>query len=96
MTVKELLHKRRAEIEKIAAKHGAFDIRVFGSVVRGEEKTDSDIDLLVKTGDITSPWFPGGLVADLEEILGHSVEIVTENGLNPLIREQVMKEATPL
>ena len=49
MTVKELLHKRRAEIEKIAAKHGAFDIRVFGSVVRGEEKTDSDIDLLVKT-----------------------------------------------
>jgi predicted nucleotidyltransferase len=96
MTVKELLHKRRAEIEKIAAKHGAFDIRLFGSVVRGEEKTDSDIDLLVKTGDKTSPWFPGGLVADLEEILGRSVEVVTENGLNPLIREQVMKEATPL
>jgi predicted nucleotidyltransferase len=96
MTIKELLRERRAEIEKIAAKHGAFDIRVFGSVVRGEERTDSDIDLLVKTGEKTSPWFPGGLVADLEEILGRSVEIVTENGLNPLIREQVMKEATPL
>jgi predicted nucleotidyltransferase len=96
MTIKELLRERRADIEKIAAKHGAFDIRVFGSVVRGEERKDSDIDLLVKTGAKTSPWFPGGLVADLEEILGRSVEVVTENGLNPLIREQVMKEATPL
>ena len=96
MTVKELLRERRTEIEKIAAKHGAFDIRVFGSVVRGEERGDSDIDFLVKTADKTSPWFPGGLVADLEEMLGHSVEVVTENGLNPLIREQVMKEATPL
>jgi len=96
MTVKELLRERRAEIEKVAAKHGAFDIRVFGSVVRGEERGDSDIDLLIKTGEKTSPWFPGGLVADLEEILGRSVEVVTENGLNPLIRERVMKEATPL
>ena len=96
MTIKELLRERRKEIEKVAAKHGAFDIRVFGSVVRGEEKSDSDIDLLVKTGEKTSPWFPGGLVADLEEMLGHGVEVVTENGLNPLIREQVMKEAIPI
>jgi len=96
MTIKELLRERRTEIEKIAAKHGAFDIRVFGSVVRGQERGDSDIDLLVKTSEKTSPWFPGGLVADLEEMLGHSVEIVTENGINPLIREQVLKEATPL
>jgi predicted nucleotidyltransferase len=96
MTVKDLLHQYRAEIQKIAAKHGAFDIRVIGSVVRGEERKDSDIDLLVKTRDKTSPWFPGGLVVDLEELLGRSVEVVTENGLNPLIREQVMKEATPL
>ena len=96
MTVKELLRERRAEIEKVAAKHGAFDIRVFGSAARGEERGDSDIDLLVKTGEKTSPWFPGGLVVDLEEILGRSIEVITENGLNPLIRERVMKEATPL
>ncbi len=96
MTIKELLRERRAEIEKVAAKHGAFDIRVFGSVVRRDERGDSNIDLLVKTGDKTSPWFPGGLIADLEEMLGRSVEVVTENGLNPLIRAQVMKEATPL
>ena len=96
MTIKELLRERRAEIEKVAAKHGAFDIRVFGSAARGEERGDSDIDLLVKTGEKTSPWFPGGLVVDLEEILGRSIEVITENGLNPLIRERVMKEATPL
>jgi predicted nucleotidyltransferase len=96
MMVKELLREHRTEIEKIAAKHGAFDIRVFGSAARGEERGDSDIDLLVKTEAKTSPWFPGGLVADLEEILGRNVEIVTENGLNPLIRELVMKEATPI
>jgi predicted nucleotidyltransferase len=96
MTIKELLRERRAEIQKIAAKHGAFDIRVISSAVRGEEGGGNNIALLVKTRDKTSPWFPGGLVADLEEMLGHSVEVVTENGLNPLIREQVMKEATPL
>jgi hypothetical protein len=96
MTVKELLHQYRAEIERIAAKHGAFDIRVFGSVVRGQEHRDSDIDLLVKTEAKTSPWFPGGLIADLEDILGRKVEVVTEKGLNPFIREEVMKEAIPL
>jgi len=96
MTIKQLLHERRTDIQKVAAKHGAFNLRVFGSVVRGEDAEDSDIDFLVDTGQKTSPWFPGGFILELEEMLGRPIEIVTEKGLNPLIRNQVMKEAISL
>lgn len=96
MTIKQLLHERQMDIQKVAAKHGAFNLRVFGSVVRGEEAEDSDIDFLVDTGQKTSPWFPGGLILELEEMLERPIEIVTEKGLNSLIRNQVMKEAIPL
>jgi predicted nucleotidyltransferase len=96
MTLKVLLKERCEDIKKIASKHGAFDIRVFGSVVRGEDNPESDIDILVKTAEKTTPWFPGGLIADLEEMLGRRVEVVTENGLNPLIRDRVIHEAIPL
>jgi hypothetical protein len=96
MTTKEKLFEKKSIIKKIAAKHGAYDIRVFGSVSRGDDRKDSDIDLLVKTKGNTSPWFPGGLIADLEDILGQKVEVVTEKGLNRLIRDQVLGEATPL
>ena len=88
--------EKKTIIKAIAAKHGAYDIRVFGSVSRGDDREDSDIDLLVKTKEHTSPWFPGGLIADLEDILGRKVEVVTETGLNRLIRDQVLGEATPL
>ena len=96
MTTKEKLFKKKTIIKEIASKHGAYDIRVFGSVSRGDDREDSDIDLLVKTREHTSPWFPGGLIADLEDILGQKVEVVTETGLNSLIRDQVLGEATPL
>lgn len=96
MTTKEKLFEKRSIIKEIAAKHGAYDIRIFGSVSRGDDKQGSDIDLLVKTEENTSPWFPGGLIADLEDMLGQKVEVVTEKGLNNLIRDQVLKEATPL
>jgi len=96
MTTKEKLFKKKTIIKEIASKHGAYDIRVFGSVSRGDDREDRDIDLLVKTREHTSPWFPGGLIADLEDILGQKVEVVTETGLNSLIRDQVLGEATPL
>ncbi len=96
MTMRRLLHERRMDIQKVAEKHGAFNLRVFGSVVRGEEAEGSDIDFLVNTGQKTSSWFPGGLILELEEMLGRPVEIVTEKGLNPLIRNQVIEEAVPL
>ena len=62
MSSLDLLQQRRQEILAIAAKHGAYDVRVFGSIIRGEERPDSDIDLLVKRGAKISRWFPAGLI----------------------------------
>jgi hypothetical protein len=70
MTIEQLVHEKRDEVKRIAAKHGVRNVRVFGSVARGEAQADSDIDFLVDTGPVTSSWFPAGLVLDLEEILG--------------------------
>ncbi len=96
MNIKQLLYEKRDEIRNIAARHGAYNIRIFGSVVRGEAGPDSDIDFLIDVGPATSSWFPAGLILDLQEILGQPVEIVTEKALNPYIREHVLREAVPL
>jgi hypothetical protein len=96
MTIEQLVHEKRTEIERIAAKHGAYHVRVFGSVARGEAGPDSDIDLLVEVGPTTSAWFPAGLILDLEDLLGCRVEIVTERAINPELREQVLREAVAL
>jgi predicted nucleotidyltransferase len=96
MTPLELLQNRREDIQRIAAKHGAYNIRIFGSVARGEAGVESDIDFLIEKGPTTSSWFPAGLVLDLEELLGRRVEIVTEKALNPYLRERVLREAVPL
>jgi len=96
MNMRQLLQAKRDDILKIAAKHGARNIRLFGSTARGEDTPDSDVDLLVDVGPTTSSWFPAGLILDLEKILGRRVEIVTEKGLNPYLREHVLREAAPL
>jgi len=96
MTSFELLRQRRDEILLIAAKHGANDVRVFGSVVRGEDRPDSDIDLLVTRDAKTSAWFPAGMILELEKLLGRRVEVVTDGGLNPYLRDYVLNEALPL
>ncbi len=96
MTNRQILKEKRSNIESIAKKHGAFNIRVFGSVARGEEHEDSDIDFLVETGSKTSPWFPAGLVLELQELLGRKVEVITEKGLNPFIKDIVLQEARAL
>ena len=96
MKIEQLLEEKREEIRRIAAMHGAMNVRVFGSVARGEARQDSDLDLLVDAGPETSSWFPAGLVLDLEEILGCKVEVVTEKGLNPYLKERVLQEALPL
>ncbi|MFM7580957.1 MAG: nucleotidyltransferase family protein [Microcystaceae cyanobacterium] len=97
MKLSQLLQEKRQDILNIAAKHGAFNIRVFGSVARGEETAKSDIDFLVDY-DLKqiSLWFPGGLLMDLQDLLGCKVDIVTEKGLSPLIKAQVLKEAKAL
>ena len=96
MTTIDILQAKREDVLEVAERHGVTSIRVFGSVARGEESADSDIDLLVTTGPAVSSWFPAGLILDLEQLLGRHIDIVTESGLNPLIRDQVMTEAVVL
>ena len=91
-----LLHEKSNDIKLIAARHGACNIRVFGSVARDEAGPDSDIDFLIDTGLATSSWFPAGLILDLEDLLGRRVEVVTEKALNPDLRDCVLREAIPL
>jgi len=96
MTLQDLLMKRD-EILEIADRHGAFNVRIFGSVVRGEADLQSDVDVLVNYDRTRrSPWFPMGLIAELEAVLGCRVEVVTEKGLKSRIRERVLREAISL
>lgn len=96
MTTIDLLHEKREDVLEVAERHGVTSIRIFGSVARGDESAESDIDLLITTGPNVSPWFPAGLILDLEQLLGRHIDIVTESGLNPLLRDQVLTEAVAL
>jgi predicted nucleotidyltransferase len=96
MALQELIREKRREILEIAAKHGAYNVRIFGSVARGEADEKSDVDILVEAGPDISSWFPAGLVLDLEDLLGCEVDVVTERGLRPRIKNRVLKEAIPL
>jgi predicted nucleotidyltransferase len=94
MTVDEL--GKRAAILAVAARHGVQRVRVFGSFARGDARPDSDLDLLIEAGPHTPPWFPGGLLVDLEEELGRKVDLAEESTLHPLIRDRILHEAIPL
>lgn len=96
MTIEDLIQGKRKELLEIARRHGAVDVRIFGSAARGEARSDSDIDLLVKPGPKTSPWFPAGLILDLEELLGRKVDVLTEGALHWYIRDRILAEAVPL
>ena len=96
MTVAERLESNRDRVLAIAKRHGVERIRVFGSVARGEDGPDSDVDFLVEAGPDTPPWFPGGLIADLQDLLGCDVHVVTSDALHWGIRDRVLQEATPL
>jgi uncharacterized protein len=96
MEVEQLLKEKREEILRIALRHGAKNMLLFGSVARGEASESSDIDILVEVGANPSPWFPGGLIADLEELLERKVHVVTVGALHSYIRDRVLQEAIPL
>ena len=96
MKIAEQLRNKREEILRVAAKHGAENVSVFGSVARGEETASSDIDLLIDVAGKPTPWFPGGLAADLEDLLGRRVQIIIRRSLSPWIRDSVLKDASPL
>ena len=96
MDLRDVITRKRDEIAKIAAIHGARNIRVFGSVARGEADEKSDIDFLVEMEPGRSLLDLGGLLMDLQEVLGRDVDVVTERGLNPRIRDRVLREAVSL
>lgn len=95
MGIEEILGSKREEILRIAAKHGVTSIRVFGDVARGEAGPDSEVDLLIEAGEGTTPWFPGGLVADLEDLLGRSVHVAFANAL-PRYAQHIVEESIAL
>lgn len=97
MALLDTLREKRSQILEIAAKHGAYNVRVFGSVVRGEETPESDIDLLIDYDlEKITPWFPVRLIQDLENVLGTRVDVVTVEGLKARIRDEVLQESVQL
>jgi predicted nucleotidyltransferase len=96
MNSRNLVHEKREGILRIAENHGARNVRLFGSVARGEAHEHSDIDLLVDFEPGRSLLDHSGLVLDLEELLGCKVDVVTEKGLYWLLRRRILKEARAL
>ena len=96
MKIDELLSQKRKEILNIAVKHGAYNVRIFGSVARGKTGKDSDVDILVEIEKGRSLLDLGGLLMDLQELLGCRVDVVTAQGLRPRICNRVLGEAVPL
>ena len=95
MTLDELRRSKRDEILRIAAKHGARNIRVFGSLARGEDSPSSDVDILVDLDPNRTLMDLGGLLMELQEILQVRVDVATEDMLRPKIRQRALVDAVP-
>ncbi len=95
-SLETLLREKRMEILAIAERHGAVNVRLFGSVARGASRPDSDIDFLVDVREPVSAWFPASLIVELEDLLGCSVDVVPESRLAPLLRPAVLSSALAL
>ncbi len=96
MNFHEILHNHRDEILQLAAKYGAYNVRIFGSVAREEADADSDVDFLVEMESGKTLFDLGGLLMDLQDLLSCRVDIVTEKGLRKRMRERVLQEAKSL
>jgi len=96
MDIVEFLKTKRDEILSIAAKYGAHNVRIFGSVARGEAKSESDLDVLVELEPGRSLMDHAELILDLQELLGCKVDVVTEKGLRSRLRERILAEAITL
>jgi predicted nucleotidyltransferase len=92
----QVISSKRDEVLRIAAKYGAHNVRVFGSVARDEADQNSDLDVLVDLEPSRSLFELGGLLEELQDLFGFRVDVVTERGLRPRIRERVLREAIPL
>jgi uncharacterized protein len=92
----EILSVKREHILRIAAKHGAHNVRVFGSVARGEATESSDVDFLIDLEPDRSLFDLSALLLEFEELLGRKVDVVTEDSIYWLLRRRILKEAVPL
>lgn len=92
----ESLRARRAEILDAAVRNGAYAVRVFGSVARGQATSTSDVDFLVEFEDGRSLFDLGGLVVDLEDLLGCSVDVTTPGALRPRMKDRILADAVEL
>lgn len=96
MITKQTLAEHRAEILRLAAVRRVGNVRVFGSVARGDNQQASDVDFLVKPYAGCSLFDLGGLLMDLQDLLGCRVDVVTDDALKPRIRGRVLAEAVPV
>lgn len=96
MNIRELVIENRDEILRISMKHGASNIRIFGSVARNQETNKSDLDILVDLEKGRSLMDHAALIIELQDLLGCKVDVATERGLKERIRAQVMKDLIPL
>ncbi|MCL4505494.1 MAG: nucleotidyltransferase domain-containing protein [Chloroflexi bacterium] len=88
--LEQRLGVKQADILRVAMKHGAANVRVFGAYARGDQQPDSDVDFIVDAGADTTPFFPGGLFADLEELLHRRVDVVETTALHRQVCQQIL------
>jgi predicted nucleotidyltransferase len=96
MNLEKIIQAHREDILRIATRYGAYNVRVFGSVARGDADAGSDVDLLVDLEPGRSLLDLGGLLMELQDLLMCDVDVITEKGLRPRIRQYVLDEAVPL
>lgn len=96
MTIGDTIREKRDAIVRIAARHGATQVRLIGSVARGEARPDSDVDLLVTWSEGTSLLDQAALMLELERLLGRRVDIASDGWVKPSIRESVCRDAAAL
>ncbi|MGA7732450.1 MAG: nucleotidyltransferase family protein [Chloroflexia bacterium] len=96
MDTAERVKNNRTEILRLAREHGARNVRLFGSIARGDATPESDVDILVELEPGRNLLDLSGLLLDLQDLLGCKVDVVTEKALHWYIRDKVLQEAVPL
>ena len=96
MDIEAVLREKREEILRVAEKHGAHNVRIFGSVARGQADDQSDVDLLVAMEPGRSLLDQAALWVEIQELLGYQVDVVSDRGLKLRMRERVLRESRPL